>query len=477
MEQRLHFIGAGVSPPASGLYVDVFDPATGRKIAEVAAGSAGDVDRAVSAASDAFAPWRDLRPIERGRILTEIARLMRERAAEFIALEAAETGKPAWQTPIEVERAAQYFEFFGGLVNVGHGEILNLGSEYHCYTRREPYGVVGVILPWNAPLNQAARAIAPAIAVGNTVVAKPSEETPGSLLALARLAVEACGLPPGVLNVVQGRGQEAGRPLIEHPQVRKVAFTGSLRAGQEIGRIAAERVLPLTLELGGKSANLVFEDADFDAAVAGAVRAFALNAGQICLAGTRLLVQRTIYERFVAAVVAAVEALKIGPEGEAFVGPLTTAAQFDKVQAYFAIAAEEGAVLETGGRALADDGPQDGWFVYPTVYSGVTTDMRIAREEIFGPVLVVMPFEDETHAVAIANGTDFGLAAGLWTRDLGRAHRVSALLEAGQIYVNEYHSGGIETPMGGYKSSGYGREKGVEALAHYTQLKCVTIRL
>lgn len=472
-----NFIDGSSTPPVGELYIDAFAPATGTVSGRVAASSKADVDRAAHAAADALAGWRDRRPIERGRILLRIAQVIRDNVALLARIECEETGKPPWQAPLEIEIAAQYFEFYGGLVNLFQGEKIDLGSGYHSYTVREPFGVVGVITPWNAPLNQAARGIAPALAAGNCVVAKPSEFTSGSLVTLASLAVEQAGLPPGVLNVILGEGREAGSALVSHPLVRKVAFTGSVRAGQEIGRIAAERIIPLTLELGGKSPHIIFADAKLDDAVAGAVRAFIVNAGQVCLAGTRLLVQSSIYDAVVEKLAAAVDAIKVGPGADALVGPLTTRAQYDRVRHYFEVAKQDGARLVAGGDRRPEDSWGDGWFVRPTVYADVTNAMTIAREEIFGPILVVIPFDDEADAIRIANDTDFGLAAGLWTQDLARAHRMASAIEAGQIYVNEYQAGGVETPLGGYKQSGYGHEKGIEALHHYSRLKCVTIKL
>lgn len=472
-----HYINGAPCAPVSKQYGQSYNPSTGAAQNEIAYGDAADVETAVASAKAALPAWRNMKPIERGRILLTIASKLREHSDMLATLEKGETGKPIWQPGLEIEIAAQYFEYYGGLVNLFQGEKIDLGTNYHSYTIREPFGVVGVITPWNVPLNQAARGIAPALAVGNTVVSKPSEFTSATTYELARIAVEECGLPAGVLNVVLGEGPEAGSAIVAHNDVRKVAFTGSVRAGQEIGKIAAERIIPLTLELGGKSANIIFEDANLAEAIPGAMRAFIINAGQICSAGTRLLVHKSVHDQVVAGLVKGLEQVKVGPEADAMVGALTTSAQYERVKKWFKVAAKEGAKAEIGGTLERPEEWGDGWYVPPTIYSGVTTDMRIAQEEVFGPVLAVIPFEDDEEAVSIANDTDYGLAAGLWTQNLSRAHRVAGRLEAGQVFVNEYQAGGVETPFGGYKQSGYGREKGIEALHCYTQLKCVTIKL
>jgi aldehyde dehydrogenase (NAD+) len=473
METVVSYIGGADVIPSSGVYSDKYDPRTGRPAKKIAASGAPEVAKAVQAAEAAGQAWRDLRPAHRGRILVEFGRRIRENEARLGAIESAETGKPPRDMATLIDLTAEFFEYFGGVINAMDGKIVNEGPDYHVYSRRDPHGVIGVILPWNAPLHQAARAIAPAVAMGNTVIAKPSEHTPGSLVELAKIATQA-GVPAGVLNIVVGKGLEIGPAMVAEKAVRKISFTGSVRAGRELGRLAADRILPLTLELGGKSADIVFADADFEAAASGAVRGFTWNTGQWCAAGTRLLVEASIHDKFVKRFVQNVAALKIGPDG---LGPITTHDQFEKVQSYFEIARKDGATLAIGGKVAGGPGLEGGWYIEPTVYTGVTSDMTVAREEIFGPVVCGIPFQDEADAIRIANGLDFGLSAGIWSRDIGRVHRVAGRLEAGRIVVNEYGGGFVQTAAGGFKESGYGREQGIEALAEYSQLKSVIIRL
>jgi len=472
-----NFIGGRFVPSSSSDRIDVWSPAKGEICGSVARSNSADVDAAARSAAAAQPAWAALRPIERGRILMRLANYLRENAGEFAEIEGRETGKPAMMLPNEIRGSADYFEMYAGFCNIDHGERIDIGEGYHAYTRREPYGVVGIITPWNGPLGQLVRGLAPALTVGNAVVAKPSEFTSGTSLHLARIAVEECGLPPGILNVVTGLGPEAGAAVVSHPLVRKVAFTGSVRAGREIGRIAADRIIPLTLELGGKSPNIVFEDAIFEDAVAGSLRAISANAGQVCSAGTRLLVQRSIHERFVTALAEAAQHIKVGPGADCTMGAIMTKGQYQRVRDFFEVAKQDGARLVTGGGDVRSDDWGNGWYVPLTIYADVSNNMRIAREEIFGPILSVIPFDTEEEAIAIANDSDYGLNSGIWTNDLSRAHRVAAKLEAGSVNINEYAHGDIELPFGGFKNSGYGKEKGTAALQFYTHLKTVRVKL
>ena len=454
-----------------------YDPATGAVLTEIQRSGDDIVEEAVQSAQKAFPAWRDTDGGERGRIMRRLADKITENFDKLAYLECVDNGKPLREAQGDVRLTASYYEYYAGVADKIEGETVPLGPDFHSYTRHEPFGVTGHIVPWNAALQQTARSVAPAIAGGNTAVVKPAEDTSMAVVEFGRLAVEA-GVPPGVINVVTGLGSEAGAKLAEHPQVRRTSFTGSVASGQSVLRASARHLSSVTLELGGKSPNIVFGDANLDSAAVSSLAAINFNAGQVCMAGSRLLVHSSVHDDFVERLVTLNRKVTLGrgldnPD----MGPITTAKQFEKIQEYFDIGRSEGAEILTGGGVAEVPGLENGRFIQPTIFAGVRNDMRIAQEEIFGPVLSVIKFEDDEEAIAIANDTPYGLTAGLWTTDLSRAHRVAARIEAGQVSVNEYFAGGIRTPFGGYKASGFGREKGPDAVYHYLQTKTVTIRV
>jgi aldehyde dehydrogenase (NAD+) len=464
------YVGGAVTPLSTDQRWASYNPSTGDVLAEVAVGTADDIARAVEAAEAAYPAWRATRPADRGRILNRIALTLREEKEDFARVESLDTGKPLSIALGDVEVAARYFEFFAGAADKLHGDVIPIGPQYHAYTTHEPYGVIGVILPWNAPLQQAARSFAPALATGNVVVSKPAEDAPLSVLLLAQLASR-CGLPAGVLNVVPGDGPGTGQALVDHPGVRRLMFTGSVEIGRHVGVAGAERLVPVGLELGGKSPNIVFADADLGAAATGSTLAITYNSGQACSAGSRLLVHEKIYDEFMSLMAERLGAVSVGHALEdPDIGPISTKEQYARVQDYLGRAQASGATAVLDAPADVLERYPRGLYVAPKLLAAPHGSL-LATEEIFGPVLVATSFSDPDEAVALANDTEYGLVSGLWTRDVNLAHRVAPQLQSGQVFVNNWFGGGVETPFGGYKNSGIGREKGFEALHHYTQVK------
>jgi acyl-CoA reductase-like NAD-dependent aldehyde dehydrogenase len=423
-------------------------------------------------------PWAALSARERGRLLSKMSQRMLERADEFARLETLHNGKPIFESRhIEIPAAAECLEYYAGWADKIHGETIPVKGRYLAYTLREPVGVVAAIVPWNFPLLLTAWKVAPALACGNTVIIKPATQTPLTALALAEVALEV-GLPPGVLNVVTGRGSDIGEYIVTHPGIDKIAFTGDTSTGRTVMRNAAGTVKHVTLELGGKSPNIVFADADLDAAVRGATTGIFYGKGEVCAAGSRLLVESRVKEEFVARVVERARKIRPGDplDPKTRLGSLVSRAQMDRVLNYVERGKHEGAKLVAGGQR-ADIGTGKGFFMEPTIFADVTAGMTIAREEIFGPVLAIVEFADPDDAVAKANDSQYGLAAGVWTRDIKKAHNVAARLQAGTVWVNTYNVYDTAAPFGGYKQSGFGREMGMHALEHYTQTKTVWVDL
>jgi aldehyde dehydrogenase (NAD+) len=460
-----------------GEYFDSVDPYTGRVWARVARGTKADVDKAVAAARTAgtSGPWPALTPSERGRLLWKLADAFVAHAPRLADIERRDNGKLASEVTAQVRYMGDYFRYYAGLADKIHSDVVPTDKKgVFAYTRYEPKGVVAIITPWNSPLTLTSWKLAPALAAGCTAVVKPSEFTSASMIELARIAAEA-GLPRGVLNVVTGFGPEVGEPLVLHPQVAHIGFTGGGAAGRRVYEMAARGLKTVTLELGGKSPNIVFDDADLDQAVKGVVSGIFAASGQSCQAGSRLLLQRSIHDRFIERLVSFMRDVRLGDPAlpDTQMGPIATRPQFDKVLEYIRIAKEEGARCVLGGKTRPDLGA--GLFVEPTIFVDVRNDMRIAQEEVFGPVLAVIPFDDEQDAIRIGNDTSYGLAAAVWTRDLHRAMLLTEKLQAGTVWVNNYRATSFTSPFGGYKESGIGRESGIHAVHEYLNTKCVWI--
>ncbi len=468
------FISGEWTPARSGQTFEAIDPSTEEVLAGVARGDARDVDAAVRAAREAFGQWRRVTPAERGRLLYGVARELEARVDEFAELETLDTGKPLGHARGEISGCIAYLDYYAGAADKIHGETVPLGPDYLNYTVREPLGVTAHIVPWNMPLSMVCRSLAPALAAGNTAVVKPAEQTPLTALLFAEVFLK-LGYPPGVYNVVPGFGHEAGKALSEHPDIDSITFTGSVETGRNILRAAAEHVKPVVLELGGKSPQIIFADTDLDLAAGEVAKGIYSNSGQYCDAGSRLLVEEEARQPLMDKLLEHSRQIRLGRGmDDPDMGPLVSAEHLERVLGYIDTGQREGANMLIGGRAEEFG---RGYFVSPTVFDEVESKMRIAQEEIFGPVLSVLSFSGDDEAATIANDTSYGLAAGIFTRDIDRALRFADEIQAGYVMINEYFTGGMGSPFGGYKQSGIGREKGLVALDNYTQIKNVVVKV
>lgn len=481
MKKYGHFIHGKIVEPSSKKWLESFDPYSGKAWALIALGNAKDVDIAVRSAHEAYtsAAWRGLTPSRRASKLRNFADAVAARSEELAQVESRDNGKLLTEIRLQCKLLPEWIHYFGGMCDKIEGRIPPLEKPLQLgLVRYEPYGVCAGITPWNSPLLLLVWKLAPALAAGNTFVAKPSEYTSASSLLLAEIASES-GLPPGVFNVVTGLGADVGEPLVNHPLIRRVAFTGGEPGGLRVASAAAKKLIPCTLELGGKSANIVFADADLDAAVTGIVSGIFAASGQTCMAGSRALVHESIYDEVLMRLVEIANAAKLGDprDPDTNIAPIATEPQFRKIEELISSAVSEGAILMAGGVEPCKPGATGGFFVRPTIFTGVRTDMRVVREEAFGPVLVVMPFKDEDHAIELANATEYGLAAGIWTKDITKGIRVSEKLEAGTVWINTYRSTSYLMPFGGFKRSGIGRENGADAIKEYLQQKSLHINM
>ena len=474
---QLNYIANAHQPSASGRTIPVIDPSDGQVFDALQRSNAEDIDQAVHAARQCFdMVWSKVSAVERGRLLMRLSQKVAEHADELAVIEQRDCGKPTKQAKADAAALARYFEFYAGACDKLHGETIPYQDGYSVFTWREPHGVTGHIVPWNYPMQIFGRSVGGALAAGNVCVVKPSEDACLSLLRVAQLAAEV-GFPAGALNIVTGYGHEVGDALARHAGIDHISFTGSPKVGTLIQQVAAERHCPVTLELGGKSPQIIFADADLDAVVPVVINAIVQNSGQTCSAGSRVLIEQPIYDALLSRLGEAFEALRVGPATmDLDLGPLIRQTQQQRVWDFLSDAQTAHIPIVAQG-SVVDEAPDTGFYQAPVLLADVPVDHRIAQEEVFGPVLSAMPFTDEDHAVELANATHFGLVAGVWTRDGARQFRMARRVKSGQVFINNYGAGGgVELPFGGYKSSGYGREKGFEALYGFTVLKTVAVR-